>query len=725
MIAQTLAHYRITAKLGHGGMGEVYRATDSKLGREIAIKVLPREVSRDRQALARFEREAKALATLNHPNIASIHGFDADRDTHFIVLELVEGETLAERLRRGRLPVEEALGVAKQIAQALEAAHAKGIVHRDLKPGNIKFTADGRVKVLDFGLAKLAAASESEDVTLKSEQTTPGAVLGTPAYMSPEQARGLEVDKRTDVWAFGCCLYECLAGLKPFRGDTISDLTSEVLRSEPDWSALPSETPREVTALLRRCLEKDPRRRLSSLGDIAISLEDSSIPTSASSFSGASSDAPRNPRRTAWLIAIAMTVLVALSLFWWSHRNVTSLQALRYQKSVAVLPLELKSPGLEAFADSLGEGIVNGLGALRKFDRVPPWEASSGIDRRRQEIRAVADRLEVSTLVVGSIRKEGDALRIAMSLVNPFQGKSGNVIWSESFKHDQGSELPFEIQDRITRSVVEGLQVQLDDQAQSKFVNRFTKSAEAYEYYTKGRYHWKRRGTDLEKAKHWFELALLYDSPTGVLDDSRMALAWSGLADTYNMQRFYGLVPGREGLAKGQACVAKALEIDPMLAEAHAALGWLRLIDCDSPGAASAFERAIQLNDRCVNAYYWYSSYFTAIGNSKRAAELARKAVEIDPVSDFTKAISAWQLTWADQTQDALKMFDAVLQNNPTYALAHYLKGQALLRLNKPALAVPSYESATKLSGEQPFFVAGLAKCTGHGGALGRGSPVD
>jgi serine/threonine protein kinase len=298
MIGTTLTHYRITAKLGAGGMGEVYRATDTKLGREVAIKVLPASISRDSQSLARFEREAKALAALNHPHIAGIYGFDADQGTHFLVLELVEGETLSERLRRGPLPLMESIALARQIAEAISEAHEKGIIHRDLKPGNVKITPNGRVKVLDFGLAKMeqsvrsearsttAPAADPEAPTMPADRTQPGALMGTPAYMSPEQARGQEVDKRTDIWAFGCCLFECLSGHKPFEGKTAGDLIAAVLKSEPNWDLLPEETPAAVLTLLRRCLEKEPPRRLSSIGDIALTLDEmahaASAPASAS-----------------------------------------------------------------------------------------------------------------------------------------------------------------------------------------------------------------------------------------------------------------------------------------------------------------------------------------------------------------------------------------------------------------------------------------------------------
>jgi serine/threonine protein kinase/TolB-like protein len=329
MIGTTLTHYRITAKLGEGGMGEVYRAIDTRLGRDVAIKVLPASISRDPQSLARFEREAKALAALNHPNIAGIHGFEADQGTHFLVLELVEGETLAERLQRGALPLNEALTISRQVAEAIQEAHEKGIIHRDLKPGNVKITPSGRVKVLDFGLAKIeetlrgqaTAGNDTEAATIRADSTRTGVVMGTPAYMSPEQARGLEVDKRTDIWAFGCCLFECLSGQKPFRGQTATDLMAEVLKGEPAWSQLPAQTPQVVLTLLRRCLEKEPRRRLNSIGDIALTLDETTRLLSAAQSSGGRSrkwlvSAMAKPNGLTFAAVAGMVVLGTVILLW-------------------------------------------------------------------------------------------------------------------------------------------------------------------------------------------------------------------------------------------------------------------------------------------------------------------------------------------------------------------------------------------------------------------------
>jgi len=268
MIGKTLGHYLITNQLGKGGMGEVFQAKDQKLGRDVAIKVLPEEFARDADRVARFLREAKVLASLNHPNIAAIYGLEKSEETNFLVLELVEGETLADRIKAGLIAVEESLKLALQIAEALEAAHGKGVIHRDLKPANIKVTPEGKVKVLDFGLAKAFAGDQeqvnlSNSPTLSDMATQQGVILGTAAYMSPEQAKGKSVDKRADIWAFGCILYECLTGKRAFEGETVTETLAAVLKNEPDWERVPAKS----RLLLRRCLEKDPKRRLRDIAE--------------------------------------------------------------------------------------------------------------------------------------------------------------------------------------------------------------------------------------------------------------------------------------------------------------------------------------------------------------------------------------------------------------------------------------------------------------------------
>ena len=325
MLDSTIAHYKVTAKIGQGGMGEVYRATDSKLDREVAIKVLPESFAQDKERLARFEREAKMLASLNHPNIASIYGLEGSDGKKALVLELVEGETLTERLRTGAMPIEESLDICKQIAEALEAAHEKGIIHRDLKPGNIKITPDGKVKVLDFGLAKSAIADSSvapsdnsQSPTLTADYTRPGVILGTAAYMSPEQARAKPVDKRSDIWSFGCVLYECLTGKCLFRGEDVTETLATVIKGEPQWTDLPTDTPLIVQLLIRKCLVKDRKGRLRDIGDALVDLTKAIADPNWGVESGqlSSASSAQGISKSVLAMAYVVTGIITLALGW-------------------------------------------------------------------------------------------------------------------------------------------------------------------------------------------------------------------------------------------------------------------------------------------------------------------------------------------------------------------------------------------------------------------------
>ncbi len=324
MSAKSFSHYEVVELLGAGGMGEVYRARDTRLGRDVAVKVLPEEFARDTERLARFEREAQLLASLNHPNIAAVYGLEESAGERYLILELVPGETLAERLARGPLALDETLEVVRQVAQALEAAHERGIIHRDLKPGNVKITPEGKVKVLDFGLAKdltatASSGSPSRSPTLSALATREGVILGTAAYMSPEQARGKALDKRTDVWSFGCIVFEMLAGRAAFSGETTSDLIAAILKNEPDWKALPPTAPAAVLRLLRRCLEKDPARRLRDLADARLEIEEALAQPAATgpvALQAPSVMPAARPRRVWWGLTMVLVALAAATGIW-------------------------------------------------------------------------------------------------------------------------------------------------------------------------------------------------------------------------------------------------------------------------------------------------------------------------------------------------------------------------------------------------------------------------
>ena len=322
MLAQTIAHYRIQAKIGAGGMGEVYRATDTRLSRDVAIKVLPEALAHDAERMARFEREAKVLASLNHPNIASIYGLEESNGARALIMELVEGPTLAERIKQGRLSLDQALPIAKQITDALEYAHERGIIHRDLKPSNVKLTLEGQVKVLDFGLAKALEGESSEEElqnspTLSAAATRVGMLLGTAAYMSPEQARGKRVDRRADIWAFGCVLYEMLAGREAFAGETTSDILACVIRVEPDWSSIPASVPPRIRELLRRCLQKDAKQRLRDIGEARIAVEEvlSGAPQEVENFHESAASPPVWRRLLPWVAGILLATVIGVAVW--------------------------------------------------------------------------------------------------------------------------------------------------------------------------------------------------------------------------------------------------------------------------------------------------------------------------------------------------------------------------------------------------------------------------
>lgn len=318
VIGTSLNHYQITGQLGVGGMGEVYRARDTRLGREVAIKVLPETLDQDPQYVARFKREARLLASLNHPHVASIYGFEEHGGKHFLVLELVDGETLESRLRGGPLSVSETLEVSKQIAEAIQAAHEKGIIHRDLKPANIKFTGRGKVKLLDFGLAK-ALSQATSPAGVHTVSTVVGMVIGTPAYMSPEQIYGQPADEQGDVWTFGCLLYECLTGKRLFAGETLSTLLGAVMQKEPKWEQLPKDTPHALDQLLRRCLERNPQRRRPAIGEALVELENALVELRT----GQRTKRQRFSKRAKFgaLAIVALLILGAVGWFWIQHRR--------------------------------------------------------------------------------------------------------------------------------------------------------------------------------------------------------------------------------------------------------------------------------------------------------------------------------------------------------------------------------------------------------------------
>ena len=602
-----LGPYEIVAPLGAGGMGEVFRARDTKLGRDVAIKVLPAEFAADPERLSRFRREAQALAALNHPNVASIYGLEDGTGTSCLVLELVEGETLAARLGRGPLPLREAIALGVQVAAAIEAAHERGIVHRDLKPGNVMVTASGIAKVLDFGLAKsepapVAGTDSAEDVTRTSASapTDAGVILGTAAYMSPEQARGRAVDRRSDVWSFGCVLFECLAGRAAFAGETVTDLLARILERDPDWGALPAGTPARVREILRRCLRKDADERPRDIRDVRLELAE----IAAGGAKGAKAR----------------------------------------EQSIAVLPFEnLSGPEDEYFADGITDEILNALTHLAGL-RVAARTSCFAFKGRREDLRAVGEKLDVATVLEGTVRRAGARLRITVQLVN---AADGYQLWSE--RYDREMTDVFELQDEIATAIATRLRVSMADAAERGRGRAGTRNLEAYELLLRGRALHSRRGRFLRLAIDCFERAATLDP--------QYAEALGLLSDSYRLLATFGTVPSGEASRKAKRLAEQAIAIDPELAEPWATMAAVEeQYEWNFPLAESHWQRALGLDPRHARARAQralWGCFRGALSVTDARAE-AKRAMEDDPLNSWVVAMHSYMLGVAGCHEESL-----------------------------------------------------------------------
>jgi len=639
--------YEILSALGAGGMGEVYRATDTKLKRQVAIKVLPAALTTDQDRLARFQREAELLASLNHPNIAAIYGLEDEGNVRALVLELVEGPTLADRIARAPLPVAEALPIARQIADALESAHEQGIIHRDLKPANIKVRADGTAKVLDFGLAKAldpTASSEADAMnspTLTSPAlTAQGIVLGTAAYMSPEQTRGKTVDRRADIWAFGAVLFEMLTGRRPFTGETMSDMVASVLRQDIDWGGLPAETPDAVRHLLRRCLDRDVKTRLQAIGEARVVLDEAIAgaaaerPTVAMQADADSSLRPSPPRaqamrRMQWLTAAAAVLVVAAGvafILWTRGRTVSDPNArgAPSNRSIAVLPFVNGSGNAEDeyVADGITDELIAGLGKVPRL-HVAARSSVFALKGQKIEVREVARRLGVETLLEGTVRRSGKRLRVTASLVNAADGLQ---LWSSSFQNDGGDT--FAVQDEVTRGVVAGLALQLGGVALGASQAGRTSDPEAQDLYLRGLSSVNPSSeTDLRRALQFFQQALARD-PGFALAYAQTAWVYAWLADAY--------VAPNEAYPRVRAAARAALERDDLIADAHALLGYaLSTYEWNPAAAEPEFRRALELDPNSTNTLLTVGFGRCQAGRSDEGLAQFDRMARLDPLSPF------------------------------------------------------------------------------------------
>jgi TolB-like protein/Tfp pilus assembly protein PilF len=677
-------------------MGEVYQAHDAKLGRDVAIKVLPEAFAHDPERLSRFQREAKMLAALNHPNIATIHGMEQSNGTSYLVMELVAGETLADRVKReGAVPVEEALRISIQIAEALEAAHEKGIIHRDLKPANVKVTPEGRVKVLDFGLAKAFAEDSAQDLsqlpTVTVMGTEEGKILGTPAYMSPEQARGKAVDKRTDIWAFGCVLYELMTGKRAFRGETTQDTIAAVLEHDPDWQALPPLTPARTCDLLRRCLEKDPQRRLRDIGDVRIEIEEASAVPAMGEPTGATKNIYVR-RREALLWGVVLLLLAAVaSIAIWSWRSSSPILVrggLRPIESLAVLPLEelSGSPEQDYFADGMTDELITDLAQIKAL-RVISRTSVMLYKGAHKSLPDIARELNVDAVVEGTVLHSGNRVRITAQLVSAPMERH---LWAQSYERDVRDVLG--LQREVANAIADEIRIKVTPEEHVRLSGAPPVNSEAYEAYLKGRYYWETRSEEgLRKAIGYFQQAIEKD-PTS-------PRAYSGLADSYNALGSDEFLPPMEAFPQAKAAALEALRRDQNFAEAHASLAFaIWNYDYDWKAVETEYKRAIDLNPGYATSYHWYAGYLSGMGRFAEAIAAVKRARELDPLSSRINANVGFILYFARQYDQAIEELQRAVRMDPDGEAPYYYLGLIYLQKGDYRQAISEFEKSKQLS---------------------------
>jgi len=648
-------------------MGEVYRATDTKLGRDVALKVLPAEMALDPERLARFQREAKALAALNHPHIVTIFSVEETEGIHFLTMELVEGQSLDRRIPEGGFPVGRLAKIAIAMAEALAAAHEKGIVHRDLKPANVMVTDDGRVKVLDFGLAKETRAASHADATqTAAHHTQAGMVMGTPAYMSPEQIAGRSLDHRSDIFSLGIILYQMATGRRPFQGQSSAELTSSILRDTPSpVTDARTDLPADLARIIRRCLEKDPRQRVQTARDIANEFADM-VAEAARPSSGTQAAA-----------------------------GVTD-----SGPSVAVLPFQNLSadPENEFFSDGLAEEILNALSQVQGLS-VAARTSSFSFKGKATEISEIASKLHVANVLEGSVRRAGNRVRVTVQLIDV---KNGFQLWSE--RYDRKMEDIFDVQDEIARAIAERLKVTLTGGAK-----RATENLEAYELYLKGRHFWHQRSpTSIRMALQSFEQAIKLDPEYG--------LAYAGLADCHGIFRVYGLVSAEAGKPAAHAAMTRATALAPTLWEVNFSRGFYALyFERAWREAEPHFLKAIAINPRSSLAQVYYGMFLAMAGRGEDSVKYTDLACRLDPLSSFVFGIAAVTDQSLGRFEAAERAAQKALELQPDYILGLWIRGMALSGLGRHEEAIQSLERAVTLS-RAPIYVGNLGQVYGRAG---------
>jgi serine/threonine protein kinase/tetratricopeptide (TPR) repeat protein len=703
--------YEILRLLGTGGMGEVYQAMDTRLGREVAIKVLPQHLAEDSEALARFEWEARILAALSHPNLRALYDLGRGEGIHFAIMELLEGETLRRRLDSGLIPMEEALKVAGLLADGLAAAHAKGVVHRDFKPENIFFTTDGQVKILDFGLARLAPGEGPDHLQSgRLMDTQPGLVMGTVGYMAPEQVRGRELDARCDLFAFGCVLFEMLENRRPFMADTIPEVLASILRDP----APPAPGPPELKRFVARCLEKDPLNRIGSAREAAQSIREIRSLFSASGAvthrtsplprMDSSSEVPTQALSTRASAASSLALRRKKGLLerltgWWPFKS-------GKVRAIAVLPFEnsARDPEMEYLAEGLVEGLIERLSLVPGL-RVAPWSAVLPLRGGGHDLRDVGEHLGVQAVLTGRVAHRGDELSVSAELLDV---RTLSHLWGEHYQRAFSALM--EVQRELCTRVAARLRMRVSGEVRERIVAAPSEDSEAFDLYLKGRHAWRSRSADgLQRAVASFQAAL--DRDPG------FAPAYAGLADAYSLLSFLvGVIAPDDAMPQARAAAKRALELRPDLAEAHASMALiLESYEWDWAGAAREHLRALELEPDNPNLQHRYGLHLLYRGRFAEAASRFQAARKLDPLSPLIQVAKGLPSHFARRPEEAVPVFRHAVTLTPNFLIGHLMLGLASLERSKLEEAIASFEKGLAIA-ETPDGLAMLGHALARAG---------